>query len=199
MQQTLAKFGKNLMPLVGGLCLTVDFDQMWSKICPLPEEFVSLRTATKCAPKCARCWRTLSHYGLGPNVVQNVLLVGGLCLTADFDHMWSKHLLLIRGLAHAADCDQMWSKNVPLEGGIFFATEFDHIWINNKLIIEKGLYQTNGLEASIDAELKLLSPITLPFDQPTSLNKKMMHLVSITQQMTNDADRTQPSPIQHCT
>jgi hypothetical protein len=34
---------------------------------------------------------------------------------------------------------------------------------------------------------------------PTSLDKKMTDLVSIMQQMTNDADRTQPSPIQHHT
>ena len=27
-QQTLAKCGKKMMPLVGGLCLTADFDQM---------------------------------------------------------------------------------------------------------------------------------------------------------------------------
>jgi hypothetical protein len=36
---------------------------------------------------------------------------------------------------------------------------------------------------------------------PTSLDKEkeMMGIISITQQMTNDADRTQPSPMQHCT
>jgi hypothetical protein len=36
-----------------------------------------------------------------------------------------------------------------------------------QIIIKKGRYQTNGLEASIDAELKLPSPITLPYDQST--------------------------------
>jgi hypothetical protein len=67
-----------------------------------------------------------------------VPLVGGLCLTADFDQMWSKHMPLVRGLCHAADFNKMWSKHVFLDGGLCFATEFDHIWINNVLIIKKG-------------------------------------------------------------
>ncbi len=70
MQRTLAKCGKIMMLLIGGLCLTADFDQMWSKICPSLEDFVSLKTLTKCGPKCAPLWRT--------------------CLTADFDQMWSE-------------------------------------------------------------------------------------------------------------
>jgi hypothetical protein len=43
---------------------------------------------------------------------------------------------LVRGLCHTADFDQMWSKHVPLGGRLCFDTEFDHIWINNILIIE---------------------------------------------------------------
>ncbi len=39
-----------IVPLVGGLCHAVDFNQMWSKMCPLSEDFVSLRTSTKCGP-----------------------------------------------------------------------------------------------------------------------------------------------------
>jgi hypothetical protein len=57
-------------------------------------------------------------------------LVGGLCLTVDFDQMWSKHVPLVGGLFYAADFDQMWSKHVPLDGGLCFATKFDHIWIS---------------------------------------------------------------------
>ncbi len=60
------------------------------KWCPLLEDFVSLWTLTKCGQNCAPRWRTLSRSGLCPNVIQNVPLVGGLCLTADFDQMWSK-------------------------------------------------------------------------------------------------------------
>jgi hypothetical protein len=89
---TLAKCDKKMMPLVGRLCLTADsdqmlsklcpssedfvmqwaadFDQMWSKLCPLLEDFVTQRTSTKCGPKCAPLWRTLSHCGLRPDVVQ---------------------------------------------------------------------------------------------------------------------------------
>ena len=46
MQQTMAKCGKKtMMPLVGGLCLTADFDQMWPKMCPSLEDFVTQRTS----------------------------------------------------------------------------------------------------------------------------------------------------------
>jgi hypothetical protein len=40
---------------------------------------------------------------------------------------------LIRGLCHTADFNQMWSKHVPLNRGLHFAMEFDHVWINNVL------------------------------------------------------------------
>jgi hypothetical protein len=49
------------MPLVGGLCHAGDFKQMWPKICPSLEDFVMQRTSTKCGPKCAPHWRTLSR------------------------------------------------------------------------------------------------------------------------------------------
>jgi hypothetical protein len=103
------------MPLVGVLFLTAGSDQMWSKSCPLLEDFVTQWTLIKCGPKCAPLWRALSHCGFQPNVVQNVPLVGGLCLTADIDQMWPKHVPLVGGLCHAADFDQMWSKHVPLD------------------------------------------------------------------------------------
>ena len=38
------------VPLIGGLYLIPDFDQMWSKMCPSSEDFVSSRTSTKCGP-----------------------------------------------------------------------------------------------------------------------------------------------------
>jgi hypothetical protein len=126
-----------IVPLIGGLCHAANFDQKWPKFCPFSEDSVTQPTLTKCGPKCAPRWRTLSHCGLQPNVVQNVPLVGGLCLTVDFDQMWSKHMPLVGGLCHTADFDQMWFKHLPLDGGLRFATEFDHIWTNNVLIIEK--------------------------------------------------------------
>jgi hypothetical protein len=82
--------GAQNVPLVGGLCHTADFDQMWPKMCPSLEDFVTQRTLTKCCPKCAPCWRTLSRCGLQPNVAQNVPLIGGLCHAADFDQIWPK-------------------------------------------------------------------------------------------------------------
>jgi hypothetical protein len=38
-------------------------------LCPSLEDFVTQRTLTKCGPKCAPCWRTLSHCRLWFNVV----------------------------------------------------------------------------------------------------------------------------------
>jgi hypothetical protein len=86
----MAKCGKKMMPLVGGLCLTVDFDQMWSKLCPSLEDFVTQRTLTKCGPYCAPHWRTLSRSSLQPNVAQIVPLIGGLCHAEDFNQIWPK-------------------------------------------------------------------------------------------------------------
>jgi hypothetical protein len=93
--RTLSRSG--LQPIVAqnvslarGLCHAVDFDQMWTKMCPLSEDFVTQWTSNKCGPKCAPRWRTLSHSGLQPNVAQSVPLVRGLCHAADFDQMWPK-------------------------------------------------------------------------------------------------------------
>ncbi len=90
MHQTMAKCGKKMMPLVQGLCLTADFDKMWSKLCPSSDDFVTQWSSTKCGPSCAPHWRTLSPSVLQPNVAQIVPLIGGLCHAADFDQMWPK-------------------------------------------------------------------------------------------------------------
>jgi hypothetical protein len=58
--------------LVGGLCHAADFDQMWPKMCPLLEDFVTQQTLTKYGSKCNPCWRTLSCSKRRPNVAQNV-------------------------------------------------------------------------------------------------------------------------------
>ncbi len=58
------------LPLVGGLCHTADFDQMWSKNCPSFEDFVSQRSVTKCGCDFFPTWKT-GH-------------------AADPDQMWSK-------------------------------------------------------------------------------------------------------------
>ncbi len=81
---------KTMMPLLRGLCLRADFNQMWPKMCPSLEDFVMQRTLTKCGPKCAPRQRTLSCSGLQPNVAQNVPLIGGRCHAVDFDQMWPK-------------------------------------------------------------------------------------------------------------
>jgi hypothetical protein len=146
---------KTMMPLIGGLCLTADFNQMWSKLCPSLEDFVTQLTSSKCGPNCAPHQRTLSRSGLQPNVARIVPLIGGLCHAADFDQMWPKlspllenfvtqwtstkcgpkcapsrrtlshcglrpnvvkHMPLVGGLCHTADFDQMWSKHVPFNG-----------------------------------------------------------------------------------
>ncbi len=111
------------VPLIGGLCLAADFNQMWPKMCPSLEDFVLQQTSIKCGPKCAPHWRTLSCSRLWPNVARNVPLIGGLCLAADFDWMWSKHL--------------------PFDRWLCFAMGFDHIWVDKVLIIKKGRYLAN--------------------------------------------------------
>ncbi len=87
------------MPLIRGLCLVSDFDQMWPK---------------KCAPH----RRTLSRSGLWPNVVHNVPLIGGLCLIPDFDQMWPNNAPPVGGLCHAADFWPNLVNNAPLFGGL---------------------------------------------------------------------------------
>jgi hypothetical protein len=57
--------------------------------------------------------------------------VGGLCLAADFDQMWSNNVSLIGGLWLATDFDQMWFDNVPLVRGLCLAVDFDQKWSNN--------------------------------------------------------------------
>jgi hypothetical protein len=39
-----------IVPFIGGLCHAADLDQMWSKMCPSLEDFVSLQTLTRCGP-----------------------------------------------------------------------------------------------------------------------------------------------------
>ncbi len=73
------------VPLVGGLCHAADFNQMRPKMCPSSEDFVTQQTLTKCGPKCAPHWRTLSRSGLQPNMVQNVPLVQGLWTLTKYD------------------------------------------------------------------------------------------------------------------
>jgi hypothetical protein len=63
MQRTLTICGPTV-PLIGGLCHAMDFDQMWPKVCISSEDFVLQRTLIKCGQKCAPHWRTLSHSGL---------------------------------------------------------------------------------------------------------------------------------------
>ncbi len=86
----LPNVANKMMPLIRGLCLTADFDQMWSKLCPSLEDFVTQQTLTKCGPNWAPHWRTLSRSGLWSNVAQIVPLIGGLYYAADFSQMWPK-------------------------------------------------------------------------------------------------------------
>jgi hypothetical protein len=78
-----------IVPLIGGLCHTADFNQMWPKLCPSSEDFVTQRTSTKRGLNCAPHRKTLSRR-LQPNVAQIVPLIGGLCHAADFNQMWPK-------------------------------------------------------------------------------------------------------------
>jgi hypothetical protein len=121
-QQTLAKCGQ-IVPLIGGLYHAVNFNQMWPKLCPSLEDFVTQWTLTKCGPKCAPCWRTLSHCGLQTNMIQKCA------------HCW-------RTLSRSGFLPNVVQTCAPQHRTLFIM-EFDHAWINNVLIIKKGPYQTN--------------------------------------------------------
>jgi hypothetical protein len=135
------------VPLIGGLCHAADFNQMWPELCPSLEDFVTQRTSTKCGPNCAPRQRTLSRSGLQPNVVQNVPLIGGLCLTADFNQMWSKLCPSLEDFEMqqtstkcGPDCAPHWrtlshcgfqpnvAQIVPLDGGLCHALDFNQMW-----------------------------------------------------------------------
>ncbi len=172
------------MPLIGGLYQTADFDQMWSN---------------------------------------NVALVTWLCLAVDFDQMWSKmcpssedFVSLQTSTKCGLKCAPCWRTlshcglwpNVaqtcaPWQRTLFcfgvqpnMDQQRTHCW--------KGWYKTNSPWASINMELNchlwlhchMIS--TLKGICTNEPQQKMMHFISITWQMTNDTDCTQPSPIQHC-
>jgi hypothetical protein len=121
-----------MLPLIGGLCLTADFNQMWPKLCPSLEDFVTQWTSIKCGPNCAPHWRTLSRSGQKPNVAQNVPLLedfvtqqtltkcGPNCAPhrrtlsrSGLQPNAAQIVPLIGGLCHAADFNQMWPKLCP--------------------------------------------------------------------------------------
>jgi hypothetical protein len=132
------------VPLIGRLCHAADFDQMWPKMCPSSEDFVTQRTSTKCGPKCAPHWRTLSRSGLRPNVAQNVPLIGGLCHAADFDQTWPEMCPSLEDFVSQRTSTKC-GPNICLSTGDFvFAMGFDHIWVDKVLVIEKGRYLANG-------------------------------------------------------
>ncbi len=116
MQQTLTKCGPNcashqrslsrsglrpnvaqIVPLVGGLSHPADFDQMWSKMCPSSEDFVSLRTLTKCGPNICPSSEDFDTHRTsakcGPNMCP---FDGGLRFATEFDYVWINNALIIK-------------------------------------------------------------------------------------------------------
>ncbi len=200
------------MPFVGELSLTVDFDQMWSKLLPSLEDFVMQQTLTECGPNWAPHRRALSRSRLWPNVAQIVPLLEGLCHAADFNQMWSKICPLLedfvmqwtltkcgpkcgtcqRTLSHS----RLWP-NVVQTCAPWWRTLFCYgVWprmdqqlthhqkkhIPNKRIL---FVDQCGTETAVSDYVAMWSISVL-----TSLNKEMTDLVSITWQMTNDVDCT---------
>ncbi len=174
------------MPLIGGLCHAPDFDQMWPKLCPLLEDFVRQRTLTKCGPKCAPRWRTLSHCGLRPNLV------------------WA-YAPCRRTLSHSRLQPNMVQTSAPWQRTLFCYGVWPHMDqqgthhqkrpVPNKPILIVDQCKTKTAVSNYIALGSIQSEVSVP----TSLDKEMTGLISITRQMTNDADRTQPLPIQHLT
>ncbi len=225
MQRTSTKFGQKMMPLIAGTCHAADIGQMWQKndapcrrtlshcglwpnvfqLVPLVRGLCLTVDFNQCGPKCAPHWRTLSHCGLQLNVVQNVPLVGGLCLTVDFNQMWFE-------MCHSLeDFVMLWTLTKCGPNMCSLTDDFVLLWSlttygsttyssSKKLVPNKQSLSINqfGTETTIFDYVAIRSIHRKVF-VPMSLNKKMMHLTSIMRQMTNDADCTQPSPIQHGT
>ncbi len=174
--------------VIGGTCHTADIGQMWNKKwCPLSEDFVSLRSLTKCGHNCAPHQRTLSCSGLWPNVVQIVSLVGGLCHAEDFNQMWSEMCPSLEDFVTLRTFTRCGPNMCPLlEDFVTLRTltkcgpnmcpsmgDFVLLWSlpthgstmcsSTKTAGTKQI----GLRASNNAELKPPSLITLPYDQCT--------------------------------
>ncbi len=198
---------------------------MWSKMCPLLEDFVSPWTSTKCGPKCALCWRTLSHWGLWPNVVQSVPLIGGLCLTADFDQMWSKMCPLSEDPVSLRTLTRCGPNMCPLLeefvtlltltkcGPNMCSLTEDFVLLWSSTTYGSTIYSSSkkaGTKQMVSKHqstwnwnhhlwLRCHMINTLEGIRTNKPWQKMMDLISITRQMTNDTDLTQPSLIQHRT
>ena len=112
-KEILTKCGRKRLPLIGGLCHTADFNQMWSKYCPSSKDFITQRTLTKCGLKNCPSWEDLSHSGLQPNVVQILPLIGELYHTADFDQMKSKNCPLLEDFVTQRTLNKCGLKNCP--------------------------------------------------------------------------------------
>ncbi len=117
------------VPLVGGLCLTVDFDQMWSEHMPL---------------------------------------VGGLCHTADFDQLCSNHMPLIGGLSHTVAFDQMWSKRVPFDGGLCCQTYGTTYGTKTKSLVSSVAQNRHGTNSHIRTRIMRIH--TYEFTHTNSCN-----------------------------
>ncbi len=163
-QRTLVKCCRKMMPMIGQR-MKLSRSRKWPNVakkqwCPSLEDFVSLRTLTKCGPKCAPHWRTLSRSGLWPNVAQNVPLVGGLCHASDFDRMWPKMCPSLEDFVTqqtltkcGLKCAPCWrtlscsrlqpnvAENVPLVGGLCHAADFDQMWPKMCLLLEDFVSQ----------------------------------------------------------
>ncbi len=166
-QRTMAKYGNNndaphqrtlshcglwpnvarIVPLIGGLYHTADFDQMWPKLCPLLEDFVTQQTLTKCGPNCAPHWRichAVDFNQMWPKlcptledfVTQQTLTKCGpnsapCRRTLSRSGLWPKvvkNVPLVGGLCFTVDFNQMWSKHMPLVRGLCHTADFDQMW-----------------------------------------------------------------------
>jgi hypothetical protein len=164
-------------------CHAADIGQMWQKMMPLVGGLGSLWISTKCSPN-APCWSTLSHCGLQPNVVQNVPLVGGFCLTADFNQMWSEMCPLLEDFVMLRTSTKCGLNMCPLtEHFVLLWSLATYGSITYSLL--KGQHKTNSPSPSIDAELNRHLQLhcqminTLDGIHTNKPWQKMTHLVSI--------------------
>ncbi len=111
-------------------------------MCPLLEDFVSLQTSIKCGPKCAPCWKTVSHCGLWP-VVQKCAPPWRTSSHCRLWPMWFEMCPSLKDFVTLRTLTKCGPNMCPSMEDFVFATRLDHIWINNVLIIKQaGTKQT---------------------------------------------------------
>ena len=137
---------------------------------------------------------TLSRSRLQPNLVQNLPLIGGLCLAADFDQMWFKMCPSSEDFVTLWTFDQMWSEMYPsLEDFLTPRTLFSYgltyaaAQKNDNHIREVGVNQWYPVSFDVDRSYEdQKPPDSVRVIEPKT--EKMTHITYTRRRKTNEND-----------